>query len=37
MKTRICLRYDAEANWRAYPDFVPLKGEVCIVETDYQD
>ena len=37
IQMRICLRYDTEANWRTCPDFVPLKGEVCIVETDYQD
>ena len=37
MKTRICLRYDTEENWRQQPDFIPMKGEVCCVETAYSD
>ena len=31
-KTRILLRYDSLDNWEKNADFVPLKGEVCIVE-----
>ena len=37
MKTRICLRYDTEENWRRQPGFIPMKGEVCCVETAYSD
>ena len=35
-KTRITLRYDTLENWESNPDFVPLRGEVCIIESPYE-
>lgn len=32
LKARIVLRYDSLDNWEKNADFIPLKGEVCIVE-----
>ena len=37
VKTRLCMRYDTEENWRTNPEFVPLRGEVCIVEAADSD
>lgn len=36
VKTRLCMRYDTEDNYRNNcPKFTPLRGEICIVETTY--
>lgn len=35
-KTRITLRYDTLENWESNPDFIPLRGEVCIIESPYE-
>ena len=37
VKTRLCMRYDTEENWRTNPGFIPLRGEVCIVEAADSD
>ena len=36
-QTHLCIRYDTEVNWRKYPEFIPTKGEVCVIETEYSN